>query len=265
MIDTAQRSAGLPIALAKGKRSTRDSELLLPRKTIEHQDRTRLYSESSSGSEYEYSERASSEREDLFLGSSPEPSKSSTAKKRTQMKGHNKRLRVLTPDSTSASRILPPSQRSESPYPMIESRSKAGLGTIKVESRATSTVATNAESSSKFPTSRKRPRVTVEIQSKSHRSASDDDRASSARSQRNATLPESPEIPVYSPGNGREPKEEAAAESDSESVMFCGSGEMRAKSEASDSKLEISRSRDAAATKQKLAVSLDPGASVEAS
>ena len=99
----------------------------------------------------------------------------------------------------------------------------------------------------------------------SHLSASNNGRASSARSQRNATVPESPEILVYSSVNGREPKEEEAAESDSESVMFCGSGEIRAKSEASDSKLDIPRSRDAAATKQELAVSLDPGASVEAS
>lgn len=99
----------------------------------------------------------------------------------------------------------------------------------------------------------------------SHLSASKNGRASSARSRRNALPLESPEIPFYSSVNGREPKDEEAAESDSESVMFCGSGEIRAKSEASDSKLEMPRSGDAAATKQELAVSLDPSASVEAS
>lgn len=81
-------------------------------------------------------------------------------------------------------------------------------------------------------------------------------------------MSESPEIPFHSPFNGEQSKEKELAQSDSESVVFCGSAEMQARPEVSDFQPPspaIPRSRGAAAEKQELAVSLDPDASVGAS
>ncbi|KAI4279078.1 MAG: hypothetical protein L6R38_005111 [Xanthoria sp. 2 TBL-2021] len=259
----AKRSARPPNALVKGKRPTRNSELPLSLETIEHQDRTLLYSESSSGSEYE-----DSDREDIDLNTSREPSTPPpTKKQRTgSSQEKNKRLRgrtgLATPDSTSATRTLSPPQPSTlsrstaSPYPTIETRSMASLRTSSVASRAKSTVAINAELPSNFLGTRKRPYPTIEKRSVSHLRASNGGRASSARSQPNETMSESPEIPFHSPFNGEQSKEKELAQSDSESVVFCGSAEMQARPEVSDFQPPspaIPRSRGAAAEKQELA------------
>ncbi|KAI4259990.1 MAG: hypothetical protein L6R42_004258 [Xanthoria sp. 1 TBL-2021] len=259
----AKRSARPPNALAIGKRPTRNSELPLSLETIEHQDRTRLYSESSSGSEYE-----DSDREDIDLNTSREPGRPPPTKKQRTRSSHekNKRLRgrtgLATPDSTTATRTLSPPQPSTlsrstaSPYPTIETRSMASLRTSSVRSGAKSTVATSAELPSNFLNTRKRPYPTTQKRSESHLRASNGGRASSARSQPNETRSERPEIPFHSPSNGEQSKGKESAQSDSEFVVFCGSAEMQARPEVSDAQPPspaIPRSRGAAAEKQELA------------